>query len=121
MDAMLPSVKPVPNTSCLDPVAGVSFPLIIAPPALKIRTEIRLPSRTVQRNHLSELPSDPPRSKKHKTGRKMKRFHPGGTKVKVRGEADMIVVGGGPGGIAAALAAVRHGRKVLKFIEHGGE
>ena len=33
--------------------------------------------------------------------------------LEIRDGADVIVVGGGPGGIVAALAAARHGVKVL--------
>ena len=41
------------------------------------------------------------------------------TTLSVRDKADVIVIGGGPGGIGAAVAAARHGADVL-LIEHYG-
>src|SRR5476651_568060 len=37
----------------------------------------------------------------------------------VRGEFDVVVLGGGPAGIAAATAAASHGRKVLLVERYG--
>src|ERR1700761_634619 len=37
----------------------------------------------------------------------------------VRGEYDVVVLGGGPAGIAAATAAAMHGRKVLMVERYG--
>jgi hypothetical protein len=43
----------------------------------------------------------------------MSEFYSETKKTSVRGDYDVIVVGGGPGGVAAALSAARHGMKVL--------
>src|SRR5437870_5120407 len=39
--------------------------------------------------------------------------------IKVRGEYEVVVLGGGPAGIAAAAAAASHGRKVLLVERYG--
>ena len=41
------------------------------------------------------------------------------TQLPIRDEADVIVLGGGPGGLGAAIAAARHGADVL-LVEHYG-
>ncbi|SDD08230.1 FAD dependent oxidoreductase [Paenibacillus sp. UNCCL117] len=40
--------------------------------------------------------------------------------IRVRDKADIVVVGGGPAGVAAAIAAARCGRKVI-LLEHSGQ
>lgn len=39
--------------------------------------------------------------------------------VRVRGEADVVVCGGGPAGIGAALSAARNGAKTILLESHG--
>ena len=43
----------------------------------------------------------------------MKNYYSENRKTEVAGEADVVVIGGGPGGVSAAIAAARHGMKVL--------
>ena len=51
--------------------------------------------------------------------KKLKGVPYGSDKLPVLGEADVVVVGAGPGGLGAALAAAWHGERVLVAEEYG--
>jgi len=49
----------------------------------------------------------------------MKTLREPARRVPVIAEADVVVAGGGPGGLPAAIAAARHGAQVLMVERYG--